>query len=65
MRSHAVININNAEYESYMRQKKLIEDANIAATEQAGMIKAMQYEMVELKRMMAQLINGESNGSST
>ena len=65
MKSHAVININNSEYEAYMRQKKLIEDAKLAATEQKNTIQMLERDISELRQMVQQLLNKESNGSRT
>lgn len=65
MKTHAVININNGEYQSYMRQRALTLAAK-ASTEQYGReIESIKTEMNEIKSMIAQLLNKDHDGSST
>lgn len=65
MNTHAVININNGEYQSYMRQRALTQAAK-ASTEQYGReIESIKTEMNEIKSMIAQLLNKDHDGSST
>lgn len=63
--THAVININNTEYESYMRQKSIIENAKNEAKSQTVTINAMKNDIEILKNMIAQLIDKDSNGITT
>lgn len=65
VRTHAVININNAEYEAYMRQRKIIEQAKLEAEESKKNLEAMSKDIESLKQIVAQLLNKDSNGPTS
>lgn len=65
IKTHAVININNTEYESYMRQKKIIEETKSIAMNQTKTIESMTKDIELLKTAMMQLLNRDSNGSTS
>lgn len=62
--THAVINTNNAEYETYMRQKRIIQTAKDSATKNEEVIDTMSKDIEKLKKIVAQLINKDSNVTS-
>lgn len=65
MKTHAVININNAEYNSYIRQRQLLEIAKNDAAAQVDTITNMQNDIAAMKVLLAQLLNKESDDTST
>lgn len=64
MQSHAVININNSEYEAYMRQRALMAQSKSEASAQKETIQSLQNEVEQLKNLVNQLLNKDSNGTS-
>lgn len=65
MNTHAVININTSEYESYMRRKNILEKNKIESKNQVEMIQSMRNDIDSLKIMIEQLLNRDLNGSTT
>lgn len=63
--THAVININNTEYEAFLRQRELLKRNKNAVSEQAAKIESLERNVSELKQMIAQLINRDTNGTSS
>jgi len=55
--THAVINTNSSEYEAYLRQRSVIENAKTEATKHAETIKTMEQDISELKQLVSQLIS--------
>lgn len=64
MKTHAVINTNSAEYEAYMKRKAILESAKAESEADKEKIKTMSKDIDELKRLVEQLLNKDSNGSS-
>lgn len=65
MKTHAVININNTEYNSYIQQRQLLELAKTNAIAQTSAISNMQNDINAMKVLLAQLLNKDSNASTT
>lgn len=63
--NHAVINTNNSEYESYMRQRKIVLDAKDEAETNKSIIANMVNDIESLKQLVTQLLNKDSNGTSS
>lgn len=63
--THAVININNGEYQSHMRQRASLLAAKASSERYSREIESMKTEINEIKSMIAQLLNRDYDGSST
>lgn len=59
VKTHAIINTNSAEYDSYMRQKKIIEASKNEADANKKIIEKMNADIESLQRLIQQLINKE------
>jgi hypothetical protein len=57
MKTHAVINTNNSEYESYMRQKSIVMNARTVAANQSNEIESLKNDVKALTELVHQLLN--------
>jgi len=65
VKTHAVININNTEYEAYMRQRKIIEQAKDDAELSKQTIQNMSKDIESLKQIVQQLLIKDQNVTTT
>lgn len=65
IKTHAIININDSEYDSYMRRKELLAKAKEDAQIQASVIDTLRKDLDSLQNIVSQLINRDLNGTST
>ncbi len=54
--THAIININDNEYKTYIARKSLNQQHKSQINSQAQELESLKQEMVEIKRMLAELI---------
>lgn len=59
VKTHAVINTNYTEYEAFMRQKTILENAKRTSESQAQTIEALSKDVESLKSLVHQLLNKE------
>lgn len=64
VKNHAVININNAEYEAFIRQRDIFRNAKATALIQTATIETLMTDVESLKILVMQLLNKDANGPS-
>lgn len=60
LRSHAVLNIDTASYESFKMERQRI----LRHQQLEQQVSFMQQDMNEIKQLLQQLLNGKTNGES-
>ena len=65
VKTHAVINTNNAEYLAYMRNRAILEAKEAEAKANKDKIMQLSSDIDELKQLVAQLLNKDSNAASS